>query len=138
MEAFDWLENDEPLSTQHSASANTQQPTGGYQRVMVIKLPLQPNEAISDPFSALSGLPLLAGDKTFLSGALGAWCLPDGVAYGLLLEYRKRWERAAKRCTNPNGADNAGRKAANLWVLGGCHGVISYQDVGKLDKTVDG
>lgn len=131
MGAFDWLDDDGAAIAPQDAPTVTQQPTGCYQRLMVIELPAQHAEPTSEPFSALSGLPLLAGDKTYLHGVLAGLQLPDAIAHALLTHYRQQWERAAKRCTNPNGVDNAGRRAANTWVQHGCNGFMQYQDVDK-------
>lgn len=80
-----------------------------------------------DTFAVLGGLRLLPEDKAYLHGFMGALQLPEYIRYGLLLEYRQRWERAAQRATHPNQATNNGRRAANVWIQQGAKGFIHWQ-----------
>lgn len=64
--------------------------------------------------SPLEGLPMLWDDKAFIQGRTqGRDDTPD-----LLATYRGRWLEAAAAEPIPHKRDNAGRRAANLWLLG--------------------
>lgn len=96
-------------------------------RVMRISADIAEIPANIDPWTALTGLHLLADDKVYLHGALNALQLDRPYAYAFLMLYRQHWERAMKRCTNQNGLDNAGRRAANSWILDGASGFIIWE-----------
>lgn len=85
-----------------------------------------------DPWSIVQDLPLLADDKNYLSGALAVLQLPDAQVHALLSAYREQWERAVKRWTRSHGHDNAGRRAANRWLLSGGIGLIDRKEVDEL------
>lgn len=85
-----------------------------------------------DPWQALQGLFLQPEDKTYLHGFLNALQLPKPLAFQLLAQYRQTYEQAAKRCTNPNGAHNAGIRAANSWLLAGAPHFIKRESFYKL------
>ena len=126
MALSDWKYPDEG----DTLSPTTDAPTN-YQRLMQIKICQTSGDNGKEPWSALSGLPLLAEDKSFLHGAIGMMQLPNALTYQLLATYRAKWEQAASRHRYPNGADNAGRKAANLWILNGAEGFIGWSAADK-------
>lgn len=65
------------------------------------------------PAGPLDGLPLLAADWRFLKRmARGR------RRHALLLEYGRRWRQAAEAEPLPHRKANAGRLAANRWLLG--------------------
>ncbi|MEZ5534398.1 MAG: hypothetical protein R3F02_02125 [Thiolinea sp.] len=99
-----------------------------YRRKLHIRYPpeLQAQAARSDPFNAVAGLRLLPEDRAYLHGFMAALQLPEHIRYGLLLEYRQRWERAAQRAPHPNQADNSGRRSANIWIQQGAEGFIDW------------
>lgn len=124
MKLDDWLttEKDAPESTtKHRPGKH-----GSFQQTMVIKFPENPASDQIDPWSALAGLRLSGDEKVYLHGAMNALQLPRSLEHELLTRYREEWERAANRCTNPNGIDNAGRRAANLWIQQGAPGFIRW------------
>ena len=124
-DGFNWLNDSQRKPQQHS---------GVYRRVLVVNAPdatTADTVMRGNPLSALSDLRLLAEDKSFINGFLGALSLPDDLAHGLLCEYRARWEKAAQRCTNPNGRSNAGRRAGNIWLQQGARGFINWMQVDK-------
>lgn len=102
---------------------------GAFRRVMVVRR-TGSGAASKDLWSALAGLRIQSDDKVYLHGVLNILQLPDDLAHELLLRYRAEWERAAKRCTNPNGIDNAGLRAANVWIQQGAPGFIQWEPDG--------
>lgn len=113
-----WLEDD---------FTTTPCPVGELVRVLRISADVSGITANVDPWTALAGLPLANDDRVYLHGFLNAMQLPKPHAYALLHRYRGKWEKAASRCHNPNGADNAGRRAANAWLLDGAQGFIHWE-----------
>lgn len=113
----DWLD-DEPAKPT---------PAGALVRVMRINADVSGLSATVDPWAALAGLRLMNDDKVYLHGVLNALQLDKPYAYAYLQAYRERWERASRYCNNPNGADGAGLRAANNWILEGSHGFIEWE-----------
>lgn len=116
-------------ATQPSLPQSTEQ-SGAYACLLTINASSDHDQSdTGDPWGIVQDLPLLADDKNYLSGALAALQLPDAQAHALLRGYREQWDRAVRRWTRPHGHDNAGRKAANRWVLNGCIGLIDRKQV---------
>lgn len=102
--------------------------TADYRRKLHIRYqPPTDNQPRGDPFTVLAGLRLLPEDRSYLHGFIGALKLPEHIQYGLLLEYRQRWEQAAKRVANPNQAAGRGRTTANIWIQQGAKGFVHWQ-----------
>lgn len=122
---LDWeTESGEPLGSPALAAQG-----GAFRRVMVIQSDGS-GAGHTDPWSALAGLRLSSDEKVYLHGVLNILQLPDSLAHELMQRYRAEWVRAAKRCTNHNGVDNAGRRAANLWIQQGAPGFIHWEPDG--------
>ncbi|MGB1257721.1 MAG: hypothetical protein ACPG51_17755 [Thiolinea sp.] len=81
-----------------------------------------------DPWHLLNDLRLQSEDKNFLRGAVSILPLSDSMLYAFLMTYKAKWEVAAQRCVNPNGKTNAGRRAANSWILYGAKPFIQWED----------
>ena len=68
-----------------------------------------------DPLSALADLPLLIDDRRFITQQLHR--IPRQQHEAVLAEYRRVWLEAAAAETDESRKDNAGRRAANLYLL---------------------
>lgn len=128
MKLDDWLTS--PEDSAESTAKHRAAKHGSFQQTMVVQFPQNPASDQADPWSVLAGLRLSSDEKVYLHGAMNALQLPRSLEHELLTRYREEWERAANRCTNPNGIDNAGRRAANLWIQQGAPGFIRWESGG--------
>jgi len=74
---------------------------------------------IFNMWQPVNHLKILVGDKSYILGFIAGKQLDNRGTQVMLEEYARRWEKVASRQKQEHWRDNAGRKAANRWLLDG-------------------